>query len=254
MERAQSAPPDQHGASSDSLSNYERGDNGYRDDKEQQHAHELPHWIFDVDEDDDPLDMRQNVSLLQELEIDLQQISTCVVWMFAAPWKALFGWAQAAGAHPIHRATNIDFWGPCTCVTLYGALLWFCNVRDVPWIYIIWTTGSVFNHLTSRAWSNASSTMLHLAIMGYSVSPLIPIAGLIVITHPPIWLANVLECAALIWAATAAYLSYYMVWRAAASAQHRPHVALLGPPILIMQLYMMSLLPIREWQLSPIDQ
>ena len=226
----------------DSLSGYNepyRGDDaggGYKDQ-----AHELPHWIFDVDEDDDPLDMRQNTSLLQELEIDLEQISTCVVWMLVEPWRQLFAWAQTAGAHPIHRATNIDFWGPATCVTVYGALLWLCNVRDVPWIYIIWTAGAVFNHLTSRAWSNASSLLLHLAIMGYSLCPLIPIATLIVLTRPPLWLANGLEAAALLWAAVAAYLSYCMIWRTASA-----RVSLLAPPIVLMQLYMMSLLPIRR--------
>lgn len=226
----------------DSLSGYnEPYRDGYNDIDTPREPHELPHWMFDVDEDDDPLDIRQNVSLLQELEIDLEQISICVMWMLVAPWRQLFSWAQTAGAHPIHRATNIDFWGPATCVTIYGALLWLCNVRDVPWIYVIWTAGAVFNHLTSRAWSNASSLLLHLAIMGYSLCPLIPIATLIVLSRPPLWLANALEAVALLWAAAAAYLSYCMVWRTASA-----RVSLLAPPIVLMQMYMVSLLPSRE--------
>ena len=206
-------------------------------------SHDLPHWIFDVDEDDDPLDMRQ--SLLQELEIDLEQISTCIAWMFVAPWRHLFS-RPSAGAHPIHRATNIDFWGPCLCVTVYGAVLWFSNVRDVPWIYVIWTVGGLFNHLTARVWMNSSSFMLHLAITGYAACPLVPLALLIVFTRPPVWLANLIEFAALTWAGVAAYLSYCLICRPSSGGQQtRQSVPLLAPPIILMVMYWLSVLPVR---------
>lgn len=210
---------------------------------------DLPHWIFDVDDDDDSLDMRHNASLLQELEIDLEQIYTCILWMFIAPVRYLFA-RPNAGAHPIHRATNIDFWGPCLCVTIYGSVLWFCNVRDVPWIYAIWTVGSTFNHLTSRVWFNSSSLMLHLAITGYAICPIIPLSLLIVITHPPVWLANALEFLALVWAAAAAYLSYCLVCRGGNGQGIRPRVPLLAAPIALTVLYWLSMLPVREWQFA----
>ena len=207
---------------------------------------DLPHWIFDVDEDDDPLDLRQNSSLLQELEIDLEQIGTCIAWMFTAPWRQLFS-RPSVGAHPIHRATNVDFWGPCFCVTTYGTVLWFCNVRDVPWIYIIWTLGGIFNHLTARVWFNTSTLLLHLAILGYSISPLIPMALLIALARPPLWVASCIEFVALLWAAFAAHLSYRLVCRpTGSSTQPKPRVPLLTPPIVLMQMYFISVLPVRE--------
>jgi len=209
-------------------------------------------WIFDVDEED--LDIVSgDVPLLKELEIDLNHIYRSILWMFTSPWTRFCGrsWHSHVleGRHPIHVSSSvtIDFWGPCAVVSCYGALLWLGHVKDVPWTYVIWTCAAVFNHLTSRVFFSTSSIMLHYAIMGYSVAPVIPLAGIILVLHPPIWLATLIECAAVLWASLSALLSYLMICRHIPQSDKK-RLLLLVPSILLMELYLISLLPIRRWQ------
>jgi len=103
--------------------------------------------------------------------------------------------------------------------------------------------------------------MLHLAITGYSACPLVPLALVVAATHPPVWLANLIELTALVWAAGAAYLSYSLVCRSSgggSSASNgsgggsggalssRQRVPLLAPPTLLMLMYWLSILPVRD--------
>lgn len=140
---------------------------------------------------------------------------------------------------------NIDFWGPCSIVSLYGALLWLCRVKQVPWIYVIWAGAAVFNHLVCRVWLTHPKLMLHLAVLGYSVTPIIPIATLISLLATPVWLAALLEILAVSWSSFAAILAYRMI-ASNVPQEERKRFTLLVPTVVLMELYLISLFPIRD--------
>ena len=100
--------------------------------KEQQLQHQLPLWIFEVDDEDEAVD--ENTSLLQELEIDLTHIYKSISWMVIGPWMRLCS-RLPSERHPIHVSSSvtIDFWGMtmcsvcmclfvcvCVCVSCFG--------------------------------------------------------------------------------------------------------------------------------------
>lgn len=151
--------------------------------------------------------------------------------------------------HPLHKTglhsdnRSIDFFGPCSMVSLYALVLWLGRVRDVPWIYVIWTVAAVVNHFISRVWCK-SSLMIHIALLGYSFSPLIPFAAIIVFINMPIWLATILEIISIMWASIAAILSYSMILSIA--PQNTPRLKLLFPVVILMEIYLISLIPIRH--------
>jgi hypothetical protein len=151
--------------------------------------------------------------------------------------------------HPFHKTglhsdnKSIDFFGPCAMVSFYSLVLWLGRVRDVPWIYVIWAVTSVVNHFITRVWCK-SSLMFHIALLGYSCSPLIPFAAIIVLVNMPIWLATILEIISICWASTSAILSYSTILPV--SAQQRPRLKLLFPVVILMEIYLISLIPVRH--------
>jgi hypothetical protein len=86
--------------------------------------------------------------------------------------------------------------------------------------------------------------MFHIALLGYSFSPLIPFAAVIVLVNMPIWLATVLEIISIIWASISAILSYSMIL--SVSPQQRPRLKLLFPVVILMEIYLISLIPLRH--------
>lgn len=154
---------------------------------------------------------------------------------------------RPADRHPLlttSNQTHIDFWGPCMVVSLYGAILWMARVPDVPWIYVIWSLGATFNHFVCRVWFNPSKLMIHSALLGYSITPIIPLAGLIIILRPQIWLVYLFECIAIFWSTLAAILSYVIICNAPSDKKHR--LKMLIPSIILMEMYLISLLPMRR--------
>jgi hypothetical protein len=152
--------------------------------------------------------------------------------------------------HPLYRVANsrsenaIDFWGPCSVFSLYGAILWAARVREVPWLYVIWSGGAVFNHLVCRVWLPASKLLIHMALLGYSATPLIPFAIVIAIWRPAVWISYVLEMVAILWAVSAAVLSYNIVF--SGPSEKKGRLLLLLPAVVLMEMYLMSLLPIKR--------
>jgi hypothetical protein len=69
------------------------------------------------------------------------------------------------------QTTHIDFWGPCLVVSVYGALLWLDRVRDVPWLYVIWSTASLFNHFVCRVFYKPSKLLAHYSLLGNAPLP-----------------------------------------------------------------------------------
>lgn len=147
--------------------------------------------------------------------------------------------------HPLYTSASnkqaIDFWGPYGTVSLLILILWIGHVRDVPWIYVIWSAAAVFNHFVTRPWY-PSSFLTHVALLGYSIAPLIPFATVILIAKPPVVIKTILEIVAIAWGSTAAILSYLTVI-VTTSLEAKSKMTLLYPMVILMQLYLMSLLP-----------
>jgi hypothetical protein len=138
---------------------------------------------------------------------------------------------------------NIDFWGPCSVISLYGLILWLGRVKDVPWIYVIWSLAAVFNHLVNRVWFN-STLMIHFSLLGYSVAPLIPFAAIILLICPPIWFSTILEIVSIIWSSSSAILSYFTIINL--TEENKSKLKLLFPIVVLMEMYLISLIPIRH--------
>ena len=62
----------------------------------------LPHWIFDVDSDDE---YDENSGLLEELDIDIIHIYRNIGWMLTAPWYYIFR-RQMDSIHPLQSSHN----------------------------------------------------------------------------------------------------------------------------------------------------
>lgn len=148
--------------------------------------------------------------------------------------------------HPLHASSapnsrrTIDFWGPCAVVSAYCIILWIGRVREVPWVFFVWACAAVLNHLVSRVWCH-SSLMIHVALLGYSIVPLIPFSLLIVILRPSTPIGLSMEFVSIVWASLAAATSYNTIF--AVSAEQRPRLRLLYPAGILMTLYFTSLIP-----------
>jgi hypothetical protein len=166
--------------------------------------------------------------------------------MLVGPWQRVFR-IKSNDRHPLfslssNTSTSIDFWGPCAVISAYVAILWLGSVRNGPWAFVIWTIPSVLNHLIMRVCTK-SQLLQHMAIIGYSVAPMIPCAGFILLFHPPVWIATGIEVIAVSWAAAAAILTYIATLIVPPEQKHR--LSLLFPTLILTELYFISLLPIR---------
>jgi len=185
--------------------------------------------------------------------------------MLTAPWYYILRRPMDLSIHPLQSSHNtassplsspssssllstsaqknhIDFWGPCAIVSGYGAILWIGNVRDVPWIYIIWLVASIFNHFVCRVWFTHPKLLLHSALLGYSVTPILPLAGIHLLFRPPFIISAMIILFALIWSSFSAVMAYSVIC-SNASSEERQRLLLLIPSIILMEAYLMSLLP-----------
>ena len=177
-----------------------------------------------------------------------------ILWTLLGPCFHLFG--KPNKKHPLHAPSlqssssdthnnnsSIDFFGPCSIVSLYSFVLWIGSVNDVPWIYVIWTIAAIMNHFISRVWCK-STLMIHIAILGYSMAPLIPCAAIIVFINMPIWVATTLEIICILWASLSTILSYTMILPVNRPTDQQ-RLKLLFPVVMLMQIYLISVIPIR---------
>lgn len=169
--------------------------------------------------------------------------------MLKGPWMRICR-IKSIEKHPLSILTSsssssqptIDFWGPCAVMSTYVAILWLGRVRDGPWAYVIWSFAAIFHHFIMRA-SSKSTLLMHMALLGYSIAPIIPFALIIVLFHPPVWLATVLEVLAVVWSSSSAILTYISISIISQESKHR--LSLLFPSVLLTEMYFIALLPIR---------
>ena len=235
----------------------------------------LPAWIWDLEDDEDLLSSR--LGLMNELEIQPRIIVNIVYWQLLAPFQPLLrrigilARDQSAQAHPITLAssynrgtpswgsptntttthsTHVDFMGPAIIVTAFASLLWVGNQKNVPYVYVIWIVGAVMAHLTVRGFCSGSSISFHLAVLGYSLVPLIPLCFVILVYNPSITASTLIQCACVLWSSLAAIRSYYMILHPLVEHRSRNKLLLLMPVVLLFEMYIIALVPMRRWQIN----
>ena len=185
-----------------------------------------------------------------------------VKWFLFTPLKLLIYRSTLHEPHPFTKTTynanntsnqHIDFYGPFILISIYGLFLLIIRVNNVPWLYLIWLLGAVFNHLVCRVWCNNTSIQLQLSLLGYSIAPLCIFSIFIYVTRKIIFLSLILQFICIIYCTSITILSYYMICNTSsqvgtevASVKHQSKwhkVSLLIPPVLLMQIYLLSMIP-----------
>ena len=117
-------------------------------------------------------------------------------------------------------------------------------LQDILWVFIIWCLASFFQHLVARVFIVNSTISIHIAIMGYSVLPLIPLIAIEFLIQPPFFIAMTLNWIAIIWATFSAYLAYIDNCTSCHDKlfEDNRRYSLIFP-VLLMEIYMISLLP-----------
>jgi len=145
----------------------------------------------------------------------------------------------------------VDFWGPAMVVTVYCALLWLGSQSAVPYVYIIWLLGALLAHLTCRPFLASSTFFFHLSILGYSLVPQIPMCFIIIVGRPSLFASTILQMIGVSWSATAAVMSYTVICRPKIPRiEDKKKLLLLIPVVILFQIYTVSLMPMRRWQIN----
>ena len=149
------------------------------------------------------------------------------------------------------HSSNVNFWGPMFIVTLFAALLWLGNQKNVPYIYVVWILGSLFAHLTVLPFLDGSTLSFHLAILGYSLCPQLPFCFIVLAFRPSVLVCSILQIIGVMWSSTAALMGYQVIVRPLiAKDEDRSKLLLLLPVVLLFELYMITLVPMRRWQIN----
>jgi hypothetical protein len=148
---------------------------------------------------------------------------------------------------------TVDFWGPLAICTSFSALLWLGDQKNVPYVYIIWLIGGLLTHLTVRPFLDGSGVLFHLAILGYSLCPQIPIYFLLLLLRPSVVTCLWMHFLGITWSCTAALMSYNMIlWPLIARTEDRIKLRLLVPIVLLFHVYMSTLVPVRQVTGQPV--
>eukprot|EP00300_Choanocystis_sp_HF-7_P010689 c1708_g1_i1.p1 GENE.c1708_g1_i1~~c1708_g1_i1.p1 ORF type:complete len:223 (-),score=40.75 c1708_g1_i1:13-681(-) len=125
-------------------------------------------WFLSADQptDDDVVD-DPNVSLLEELDIDLWDIFfkiRCVILPFRFDRSILM--------------TNPDFWGPFFVVLAYAFVSLWGNLVVLSWIMTFWFWGAAVIYVIARSLGGEVSYGQVLGVLGYSLIPLVLMVAL----------------------------------------------------------------------------
>lgn len=153
-----------------------------------------------------------DLTMLEDLDIDLINIQRSCLFMVYHPWAYLqayfrFNSVELVVAHPMSKSPKVDFWGPFAVVSSYCGILWMANVKNIPWIIVIWASFAFLSHLVARV-SYQSTYILHATIFGYSVVPLIPYCVLLIVFNIAESLSFVIQVLVLSWSMLFVYVSF----------------------------------------------
>jgi len=155
------------------------------------------------------------------------------------------------GAVSSANSSNVDFWGPMTIVTGFAGLLWLGNQKNVPYVYVVWVLGALLLHLTVRPFLDGSSMSFHMAMLGYSLCPQLPLCFIVLAFRPSVIVCTLLQMLGVAWSTTAALMGYQMIVRPLiANTEERSKLLLLLPMVFLFQMYIITLVPMRKWQIN----
>jgi len=147
--------------------------------------------------------------------------------------------------------SHVEFWGPMGVVTGFAALLWLGNQKNVPYVYVVWVLGALLLHLTVRPFLDGSSMSFHMAMLGYSLCPQLPLCFIVLVFRPSVFVCTLLHMIGVLWSSTAALMGYQMIVRPLiAKTEERSKLLLLVPMVFLFQVYMITLVPMRRWQIN----
>ena len=201
----------------------------------------LPAWMLEVDEHDDTDSIDANI--LENLDIDTQLIFTIILWTMIRPLSNITASIKPE-RHPLKYRPSHSYWGAFGVMAVYGAILWMAKLPNATWVFGIVVGASIFEHFTARTFVHISHTV-HINLLGYSIFPLIPFALLVVLIRPSYLYALLGEIFIVLWSTYIGYISYVDI--CGPPDQHTNEKwSLLCYPILLMNIYLISLLPYAD--------
>jgi hypothetical protein len=147
-------------------------------------------------------------------------------------------------------SSNTDFWGPLFITTIFSSLLWLGNQRNVPYVYVIWCLSAILCHVTCRSFLDGSTIGFHLSILGYSLVPQIPLCFIILALRPSLTASTIIQFFCVVYSMCAALMSYNMIIRPLIEPRSRNKLLLLLPVVFLFELYIITLVPMRRWQIN----
>lgn len=199
----------------------------------------LPAWMFEVDEYDET--DAADTNILEELDLDFHLIFSIILWTIIRPLSACTRRLKME-RHPLKfRPAYTSYWGPSGVLAAYAAILWLADLPNATWVFVIVIGASFFLHLTSRVFLRPPHT-IHVILLGYSVFPLVPFAIVDVLVQPQYLYAVLGEIFVVLWATYVGYVSYIDICGPLES-HTKEKWPLLYYPILLMNIYLISLLP-----------
>ena len=169
-----------------------------------QQLRSLPDWVFDIEERDDFGD--ESLPIFDEANI--HQVMTMLRWIAILPREIIM--CQSLGAMsrrvPL-QGMQQELNGPLFIMGLFVVVVWMGRVSDATWILFIWSCGAITSHLVARVAVQKSTLRAHLSILGYGVTPQVPVAFVIIVVDPKNWVKLLLEFVAVVWGTLAVHLS-----------------------------------------------
>lgn len=199
----------------------------------------LPAWMFEVDEYDETDAADKHI--LEELDIDLPLILNIILWTVIRPLSICTSRIKRE-KHPLkYRPSYSSYWGPSGVMALYATILWLAKLPNATWVFGIVLVGSFFQHLAARVFLRVPHT-IHVILLGYSVFPIVPFAIIDVLLRPPYIYTLLCEIFIVLWSTYIGYVSYIDIC-GPLETHTRDKWPLLYYPILLMNIYLISLLP-----------
>eukprot|EP01012_Entosiphon_sulcatum_P013819 TRINITY_DN1900_c0_g1_i1.p1 TRINITY_DN1900_c0_g1~~TRINITY_DN1900_c0_g1_i1.p1 ORF type:complete len:347 (-),score=39.05 TRINITY_DN1900_c0_g1_i1:790-1806(-) len=117
-------------------------------------------WLMELEDDEDD----DSKPLLEELEIDPMEI-VLKIKAILLPYSLQPG--------DVTKLNEADFWGPFFIVLTYAFLVLWGQLKAVSWVFTLWIAGSFFVYLLLRVMGAETAYSEVLAVVGYSLIPLV---------------------------------------------------------------------------------
>mmetsp|Transcript_2291 Transcript_2291/g.3187 ORF Transcript_2291/g.3187 Transcript_2291/m.3187 type:complete len:221 (+) Transcript_2291:149-811(+) len=170
----------------------------------------LPAWLFEIE--DEPQEHQQ--SIVEELDIDFREILKKVLWVVLFPLIPSRHHARCMELLRFHETRHRlqqrilveapDFWGPLFTVIAYATLLLWGKFKVVPWVILIWICGAYLLHFLAQGSGLDHDFSQCLAVMGYSLAPLMLTIFLAVLCRPGSLFLMLIQAVGVLWSTRSA--------------------------------------------------